>query len=51
MKVKEGRKQDATIIERSRGRAREGSTNTRDASFTKKHGRTHHGIKDGIRGG
>lgn len=38
---------DATIIGQSRGRTRDDGTSTHDAgaSFTKKHGRTHHGCK------
>jgi IS5 family transposase len=45
--VKEGTMVDATIIEASRGRPRADGSSTRDpeASFTKKHGRTHHGYK------
>jgi IS5 family transposase len=45
--VKAGTMVDATIIEQSRGRTRADGTSTRDpdASFTKKHGRTHHGYK------
>jgi len=45
--VKEGTLVDATIIEAPRGRSRGDGTSTRDpeASFTKKHGRTHHGYK------
>ena len=41
---------DATIIEQSTGRRREDGTSTRDedASFTRKHGRTHHGYKGHI---
>jgi IS5 family transposase len=45
--VREGTMVDATIIEAPRGRPRSDGTNTRDpqASFTKKHGVTHHGYK------
>jgi len=45
--VKAGTMVDATIIEQSRGRTRADGTSTRDsdASFTKKHGKTHHGYK------
>lgn len=46
--VREGTLVDATIIEAPRGRTRgDGVTSTRDrgATFTKKHGRTHHGYK------
>lgn len=48
--VREGTMVDATIIEQSRGRPRGDGTSTRDpdASFTKKHGRTHHGYKGHI---
>jgi transposase, IS5 family len=48
--VREGTLVDATIIEQSTGRKREDGTSTRDedASFTKKHGRTHHGYKGHI---
>jgi transposase, IS5 family len=45
--VREGTMVDATIIEAPRGRRGPDGTNTRDreASFTKKHGVTHHGYK------
>lgn len=45
--VKQGTLVDATIVESPRGRPRPDGTSTRDAeaSFTKKHGRTHHGYK------
>jgi len=45
--VREGTMVDATIIEAPRGRKRPDGTNTRDedASFTRKHGRSHHGYK------
>ena len=45
--VKEGTLVDATVIEAPRGRPRPDGTSTRDpqASFTSKHGRTHHGYK------
>jgi transposase, IS5 family len=45
--VREGTMVDATIIEAPRGRPRPDGTTTRDpdASFTKKHGVTHHGYK------
>lgn len=48
--VRQGTMVDATIIEQSRGRTRGDGTSTRDddASFTKKHGRTHHGYKGHI---
>lgn len=48
--VKEGTLVDATIIEQSTGRKRDDDTSTRDedASFTKKHGKTHHGYKGHI---
>lgn len=48
--IKEGTMVDATIIEQSRGRSRPDGTNTRDqeASYTRKHGRTHHGYKGHI---
>lgn len=48
--VKEGTMVDATIIEAGRGRTRDDGSSTRDAdaSFTKKHGRTHHGYKGHI---
>ncbi len=48
--VREGTMVDATIIEQSRGRTREDGTSTRDpeASYTKKHGKTHHGYKGHI---
>ncbi len=48
--VREGTMVDATIIEQSTGRTREDGTSTRDeeASFTKKHGKTHHGYKGHI---
>jgi transposase, IS5 family len=48
--VKEGTLVDATIIEAPRGRKKDDHTSTRDtdASFTKKHGRTHHGYKGHI---
>ncbi len=48
--VKQGTIVDATIIEAPRGRPRPDGTSTRDpdASFTKKHGRTHHGYKGHI---
>lgn len=48
--VREGTMVDATIIEQSRGRSRSDGTSTRDpdASFTKKHGHTHHGYKGHI---
>lgn len=51
MLVKEGSMVDATIIEQSRGRKREDGTSTRDedASFTRKHGRAHHGYKGHIK--
>jgi len=45
--VREGTMVDATIIEQSTGAKNDDSENTRDqdASFTKKHGKTHHGYK------
>ncbi len=45
--VREGTMVDATIIEQSTGRKRDDGSSTRDedASFTKKHGVTHHGYK------
>lgn len=45
--VKNGTIVDATIIESPKGRTRPDGTSTRDkeASFTKKHGRTYHGYK------
>jgi IS5 family transposase len=48
--VRDGTLVDATIIEQSTGRKRKDGTSTRDedASFTKKHGRTHHGYKGHI---
>lgn len=48
--VREGTLVDATINEQSRGRTRENGASTRDgdASFTSKHGRTHHGYKGHI---
>jgi transposase, IS5 family len=48
--VREGTMVDATIIEQSTGRNREDGSSTRDgdASFTKKHGKTHHGYKGHI---
>lgn len=48
--VKEGALVDATIIEQSRGSTRDDGTSTRDpeASFTQKHGQTHHGYKGSI---
>jgi IS5 family transposase len=48
--VREGTLVDATIVEQSRGRPRGDGTSTRDpdASFTKKHGTTHHGYKGHI---
>jgi len=48
--VREGTMVDATIIEQSTGRNRDDGTSTRDAeaSFTKKHGKTHHGYKGHI---
>jgi len=48
--VREGTMVDATIIEQSTGHKREDGSNTRDeeASFTKKHGATHHGYKGHI---
>jgi len=48
--VKEGTMVDATIIEQSRGRTRDNGASTRDpdASYTKKHGKTHHGYKGHI---
>jgi transposase, IS5 family len=48
--VRDGTLVDATIVEQSRGRTRDDGTSTRDAdaSFTKKHGRTHHGYKGHI---
>lgn len=48
--VREGTMVDATIIEQSTGRSRGDGTSTRDpeASFTKKHGQTHHGYKGHI---
>lgn len=48
--IKEGTMVDATIIEAPRGRSRHDGTTTRDqeASFTKKHGKTHHGYKGHI---
>lgn len=48
--VREGTMVDATIIEQSTGRPRGDGTSTRDqdASFTKKHGRSHHGYKGHI---
>jgi IS5 family transposase len=48
--LKEGSLIDATIIEQSRVSKREDGTSTRDpeASFTKKHGETHHGYKGSI---
>jgi len=48
--VREGTMVDATIIEQSTGRKRDDGSSTRDeeASFTKKHGRTHHGDKGHI---
>lgn len=48
--VKEGTMVDATILEQSRGRTRGDGTSTRDpdASFTRKHGESHHGYKGHI---
>ena len=48
--VREGTMVDATIIEQSTGRKRDDGSSTRDedASFTKKHGTTHHGYKGHI---
>lgn len=48
--VREGTMVDATIIEQSTGRKRDDGTSTRDedASFTRKHGKTHHGYKGHI---
>lgn len=48
--VREGTLVDATIIAQSIGRKREDGTNSRDedASFTSKHGRSHHGYKGHI---
>lgn len=48
--VREGTMVDATIIEQSTGHKREDGSSTRDedASFTKKHGVTHHGYKGHI---
>jgi IS5 family transposase len=48
--VREGTMVDATIIEQSTGRKRDDGSSTRDedASFTKKHGKTHHGYKGHI---
>lgn len=48
--VKDGTLVDATIIEQAKGRKKKDGTSTRDpdASFTKKHGRTHHGYKGHI---
>ena len=48
--VREGTMVDATIIEAPRGRRGPDGTSTRDpeASFTKKHGVTHHGYKGHI---
>lgn len=48
--LKEGTLVDAMIIEAPRGRRRADGTSTRDAeaSFTRKHGRTHHGYKGHI---
>ena len=59
--VREGTMVDAVLVEQSRGRRRDGqnnkdnddsnnsgSTRDTDASFTKKHGRTHHGYKGHI---
>jgi len=48
--VREGTMVDATIIEQSTGRNRDDGSSTRDAeaSFTKKHGKTHHGYKGHI---
>ncbi len=45
--VREGTMVDATIIEQSTGSKNDKGENTRDedASFTKKHGKTHHGYK------
>ena len=45
--VREGAMVDATIIEQSTGSKNDDGENTRDqdASFTKKHGKTHHGCK------
>lgn len=45
--LKTGTLVDATILEAPRGRKREDGSNTRDkeASFTKKHGKTYHGYK------
>ena len=45
--LEEGTCDDATIIETSRGRKRDDGTSTKDrtASYTKKHGRIHHGFK------
>jgi len=45
--LEEGTCVDATIIETSRGQKRDDGTHTRDktASYTKKHGRIHHGFK------
>lgn len=47
MVVREGTIVDATIIQQSRGDKRPDGTSTRDpdASFTKKHGQSHHGYK------
>lgn len=48
--VREGTMVDATIIEQSTGRKRGDGTSTRDedASYTKKHGTSHHGYKGHI---
>lgn len=48
--IREGTMVDATIIEQSKGSKRDDGTSTRDpdASFTRKHGRTHHGYKGHI---
>jgi transposase, IS5 family len=48
--VKEGALVDAMIVEQARGSKRDDGTSTRDpeASFTQKHGRTHHGYKGSI---
>ena len=48
--VREGTMVDATIIEQSTGAKRDDGSSTRDedASFTKKHGTTHHGYKGHI---
>ena len=48
--VQQGTLVDATIVEAPRGRTRDDGTSTRDAdaSYTRKHGRTHHGYKGHI---